>query len=181
MTSCGWRASATRRRSENSRPCSVGGDHLLFVYGTLMRGFPLHPLLEGQAEYLGEAATPGLLFDLGRYPAALKSATGEIRGEIYRLLDPAFWRVLDSAEGSHDHGYPGPGIHRRPGRAMEHECRPRARGAGQGRGGPDGRARLFLGVRGVVEYPGRRAGGEAHLALLQEHAGRLLHLRRRGV
>jgi gamma-glutamylcyclotransferase (GGCT)/AIG2-like uncharacterized protein YtfP len=81
----------------------VGGDDLLFVYGTLMRGFSLHPLLEGQAEYLGEAETPGLLFDLGRYPAALKSATGKIRGEIYRLLDPAFWRVLDSAEGSQYH------------------------------------------------------------------------------
>ena len=92
----------------------MGGDHLLFVYGTLMRGFPLHPLLEGQAEYLGEAATPGLLFDLGRYPAALKSATGEIRGEIYRLLDPAFWRVLDSAEGSQYHREEA-GIERAPG------------------------------------------------------------------
>ena len=81
----------------------MGGDHLLFVYGTLMRGFSLHSLLEGRAEYLGEAATPGLLFDLGRYPAALKSATGKIRGEVYRLLDPAFWRVLDSAEGSQYH------------------------------------------------------------------------------
>ncbi len=81
----------------------MGGDDLLFVYGTLMRGFSLHPLLDGRAEYLGEAETPGLLFDLGRYPAALKCATGKIRGEIYRLLDPAFWRALDSAEGSQYH------------------------------------------------------------------------------
>jgi gamma-glutamylcyclotransferase (GGCT)/AIG2-like uncharacterized protein YtfP len=81
----------------------VGGDDLLFVYGTLMRGFSLHPLLEGQAAYLGEGATPGLLFDLGPYPAALKSATGKICGEIYRLLDLALWRVLDSAEGSQYH------------------------------------------------------------------------------
>jgi gamma-glutamylcyclotransferase (GGCT)/AIG2-like uncharacterized protein YtfP len=92
----------------------VGGDHLLFVYGTLMRGFPLHPLLEGRAEYLGEAATPGLLFDLGRYPAALKSATGKIRGELYRLLDPAFWRVLDSTEGSQYHREEA-GVERAPG------------------------------------------------------------------
>ena len=92
----------------------MGGDHLLFVYGTLMRGFSLHWLLEGRAEYLGDAATPGLLFDLGRYPAALKSATGKIRGEIYRLLDPAFWRVLDSAEGSQYHREEA-GIERAPG------------------------------------------------------------------
>jgi gamma-glutamylcyclotransferase (GGCT)/AIG2-like uncharacterized protein YtfP len=81
----------------------VAGDNLLFVYGTLMRGFPLHALLEGRATYLGEATTPGLLLDLGSYPAALKSATGKIRGEVYLLADPGLWRALDSAEGSQYH------------------------------------------------------------------------------
>jgi len=81
----------------------VAGDNLLFVYGTLMRGFPLHALLERRATYLGEATTPGLLLDLGSYPAALKSATGKIRGEVYRLADPGLWRALDSAEGSQYH------------------------------------------------------------------------------
>jgi gamma-glutamylcyclotransferase (GGCT)/AIG2-like uncharacterized protein YtfP len=81
----------------------VAGDNLLFVYGTLMRGFPLHALLEGRATYLGEATTPGLLLDLGSYPAALKSATGKIRGEVYLLADPDLWRALDSAEGSQYH------------------------------------------------------------------------------
>jgi gamma-glutamylcyclotransferase (GGCT)/AIG2-like uncharacterized protein YtfP len=78
-------------------------DDLLFVYGTLMRGFRLHRLLAGQAEYLGEGEVPGLLFDLGSYPAALRGAVGSIRGEIYRLLDPGLWVVLDSAEGSQYH------------------------------------------------------------------------------
>jgi len=81
----------------------VAGDNLLFVYGTLMRGFPLHALLERRATYLGEATTPGLLLDLGSYPAALKSATGKIRGEVYLLADPGLWRALDSAEGSQYH------------------------------------------------------------------------------
>ncbi|HYR40671.1 MAG TPA: gamma-glutamylcyclotransferase family protein [Methylomirabilota bacterium] len=81
----------------------MAGDDLLFAYGTLMRGFPLHALLEERATYLEEATTPGLLLDLGSYPAALKSATGKIRGEVYRLADSGLWRALDSAEGSQYH------------------------------------------------------------------------------
>ena len=80
----------------------MAGD-LLFAYGTLMRGFRLHRFLAGQAEYLGEGEAPGLLFDLGSYPAALRGAGGWIRGEVYRLLDPGLWVVLDSAEGSQYH------------------------------------------------------------------------------
>ena len=57
----------------------------------------------------------------------------------------------------------------------------RARGAGQGGRHADGRAGLLLGLRRLVQHPGRRAGGEAHLDLVPEHAGRLLHLRRGGV
>lgn len=78
-------------------------DELLFVYGTLMRGFRLHRLLTGRTEYLGEGVVPGLLFDLGSYPAALRGAGGSIRGEVYRLLDPGLWVALDSAEGSQYH------------------------------------------------------------------------------
>jgi gamma-glutamylcyclotransferase (GGCT)/AIG2-like uncharacterized protein YtfP len=76
---------------------------LLFAYGTLMRGFRLHRLLTGRTEYLGEGEVPGLLFDLGSYPAALRGAGGSIRGEVYRLLDSGLWVVLDSAEGSQYH------------------------------------------------------------------------------
>ena len=78
-------------------------DALLFVYGTLMRGFPLHPLLEGRADSLGDGEVAGLLFDLGRYPAALRDGGGVVRGEVYRLKDPALWRALDSAEGNQYH------------------------------------------------------------------------------
>ena len=80
----------------------MAGD-LLFVYGTLMRGFPLHRLLDGQAEYLGNGLVQGLLFDLGSYPAALRGEGGPIRGEVYRLPVSGLWVTLDSAEGSQYH------------------------------------------------------------------------------
>lgn len=76
---------------------------LLFVYGTLMRGFPLHRLLDGRAEHQGDGEVGGLLFDLGAYPAAIRGEGGRIRGEVYRLADPGLWVTLDSAEGSQYH------------------------------------------------------------------------------
>jgi gamma-glutamylcyclotransferase (GGCT)/AIG2-like uncharacterized protein YtfP len=81
----------------------VDAEPLLFVYGTLMRGFPLHALLEGRADSVGDGEVAGLLFDLGRYPAALRDGGGVIRGEVYRLKNPGLWLALDSAEGSQYH------------------------------------------------------------------------------
>jgi gamma-glutamylcyclotransferase (GGCT)/AIG2-like uncharacterized protein YtfP len=81
----------------------VGADPLLFVYGTLMHGFGLHPLLEGRADSVGDGTVAGLLFDLGRYPAALPNGGGLIHGEVYRLKDAGSWQALDSAEGSQYH------------------------------------------------------------------------------
>ncbi len=81
----------------------MDAEPLLFVYGTLMRGFRLHALLEGRADSVGDGEVAGLLFDLGRYPAALRDGGGVIRGEVYRLKDPGLWLALDSAEGSQYH------------------------------------------------------------------------------
>ena len=81
----------------------MDAEPLLFVYGTLMRGFPLHALLEGRTDSVGEGEVAGLLFDLGRYPAALRDGGGLIRGEVYRLKDPGLWQTLDSAAGSQYH------------------------------------------------------------------------------
>ena len=81
----------------------MDAEPLLFVYGTLMRGFPLHALLEGRADSVGDGEVAGLLFDLGRYPAALRDGGGVIRGEVYRVKDPGLWLTLDSAEGSQYH------------------------------------------------------------------------------
>ena len=81
----------------------MDAEPLLFVYGTLMRGFPLHALLAGGADSVGDGEVAGLLFDLGRYPAALRDGGGVIRGEVYRVKDPGLWLTLDSAEGSQYH------------------------------------------------------------------------------
>jgi gamma-glutamylcyclotransferase (GGCT)/AIG2-like uncharacterized protein YtfP len=76
---------------------------LLFAYGTLMRGFPLHRLLEARAEYLGRGEVSGRLFDLGASPGAVSDPHATIAGEVYRIPDFALWTALDSAEGPQYH------------------------------------------------------------------------------
>ena len=64
--------------------------HKLFVYGTLRRGFPLHPRLgKKSVRYLGKGKIRGRLYDLGEFPGALPSSSpdAEIEGEVYELLD----------------------------------------------------------------------------------------------
>ena len=74
----------------------------LFAYGTLMRGFPLHPLLDGRAPYLGPGRITARLLDLGAYPAIVPDRLGVVLGEVYEV-DEALWRALDSAEGPQYH------------------------------------------------------------------------------
>ena len=76
---------------------------LLFVYGTLMRGFSLHRLLHGRAEYVGPGQIAGRLFDLGAYPAAVRDPSGTVVGEVYRVAGSPLWTALDSAEGPQYH------------------------------------------------------------------------------
>ena len=80
-------------------------DHV-FVYGTLR---PRHapPALENllrHAANLGEASVPGLLYDLGPYPAAVAPPTGwqvfRVFGEVLRFAGPPSWLAeLDAYEG----------------------------------------------------------------------------------
>jgi gamma-glutamylcyclotransferase (GGCT)/AIG2-like uncharacterized protein YtfP len=79
-------------------------DHALaFVYGTLMRGFPLHRLIEARADFEGTGTVPGRLVDLGVYPGAVPDRDGIVAGEVYRLRDSDILRVLDSVEGPQYH------------------------------------------------------------------------------
>ena len=62
---------------------------LLFVYGTLMRGY-LHPmarLLSSNADFLGEASCRGRLYQVKHYPGLILSADASeiVHGELYRL------------------------------------------------------------------------------------------------
>ena len=76
---------------------------LLFVYGTLRKGFPSHQILQRlHARLLGRGHVRGRLFDLGKYPGAVENADeGEfVSGEVYRLPRAAMaLRVLDRYEG----------------------------------------------------------------------------------
>ncbi|MCA9082400.1 MAG: gamma-glutamylcyclotransferase [Planctomycetaceae bacterium] len=76
-------------------------EELLFVYGSLKRGFNLHHLLAG-AEFVQDALTlPRYrLFDCGEYPALVPSPDHgySIAGEVYRVTLEQL-RILDEAEG----------------------------------------------------------------------------------
>jgi gamma-glutamylcyclotransferase (GGCT)/AIG2-like uncharacterized protein YtfP len=75
----------------------------LFTYGTLMRDFRLHRLLTGRAELLGRGQVTGRIIDLGSYPGAVPDPAAIRHGEVYRVVDPALWAALDSAEGPQYH------------------------------------------------------------------------------
>src|SRR3954452_17838400 len=65
---------------------------LLFVYGTLMRGFdhPMAQLLSLSAEFIAEARCHGRLYLVKHYPGMVLSADPAdlVFGELYRLPQP---------------------------------------------------------------------------------------------
>jgi gamma-glutamylcyclotransferase (GGCT)/AIG2-like uncharacterized protein YtfP len=65
---------------------------LLFVYGTLMRGYdhPMAKLLSRNADFIGEAQCRGRLYLVKHYPGLVLSddATEAVFGEVYRLRVP---------------------------------------------------------------------------------------------
>ena len=77
---------------------------LLFVYGTLMRGFdhPMARLLEQNAEFLGEAQCAGRLYLVRHYPGLVDSddAADRVSGQLFRLPQPRdVLAKLDDYEG----------------------------------------------------------------------------------
>jgi gamma-glutamylcyclotransferase (GGCT)/AIG2-like uncharacterized protein YtfP len=82
---------------------------LLFVYGTLMRGFdhPMAKLLSRSAEFCGDARCRGRLYLVKHYPGLVLSddADDVVFGELYRLRTPEeSFATLDEYEGC------GPGV-----------------------------------------------------------------------
>ena len=65
------------------------GLDLVFVYGTLMRGFdhPMSRLLSAGADFLGPASCRGRLYMVAHYPGLLHSndAADVVFGELFRL------------------------------------------------------------------------------------------------
>ena len=91
-----------RSKRPSAATAERSGD-LLFTYGTLMRGFRLHRLLTGRAEYVTRGQARARIIDLGSYPGAVPDTVATLSGEVYRITDPALWAVLDSAEGPQYH------------------------------------------------------------------------------
>ena len=76
---------------------------LLFVYGTLMRGFnhPMARLLSANADFLGEATCRGRLYLVKHYPGLVLSddPADIVSGELYRLREgDALLREFDMYE-----------------------------------------------------------------------------------
>lgn len=86
--------------SESLEFQSGGHQQLIFVYGSLKRGYALHYLLEG-TRFCGVAETAPLyrIFDLGRYPGLVDWPEGlKVTGELYEV-DEECLQELDVAEG----------------------------------------------------------------------------------
>ena len=73
-------------------------EELIFVYGTLMKGYGLHHVLARGARFVESGKVRGRLVDLGPYPGMV-TGVGQIKGEVYRVEDPELLPVLDAEEG----------------------------------------------------------------------------------
>lgn len=75
----------------------------LFVYGTLRKDYDLKlkDRVIGQLEYVGQGKVGASMYDLGRYPGAVRSSKGsEVVGDVF-LVNEAdrVLRILDKYEG----------------------------------------------------------------------------------
>lgn len=79
--------------------------HYLFVYGTLRTGFgnPVIKEIMQDVELIGESVIRGKLYDIGRYPGAVRITdreSGSIKGEVLKIMHPRkVLRILDQYEG----------------------------------------------------------------------------------
>ena len=87
-----------KRKNENSlQESEIGADdrHILFVYGSLMKGRYNHDAYMGRAVYLGRASIRGFaLYDLGYFPGILHdSRDSRVYGELYEVSAEDFERI----------------------------------------------------------------------------------------
>lgn len=75
---------------------------LLFVYGTLMRGFQnkYAQILHSSATWLGSATFQGRLFRVGEYPAACDSSdvSDVVFGDVFAIQNAAVLQIIDEYE-----------------------------------------------------------------------------------
>jgi gamma-glutamylcyclotransferase (GGCT)/AIG2-like uncharacterized protein YtfP len=75
----------------------------LFVYGTLRKDYDLKlkDKVKDDLQYVGQGKIGAALYDIGKYPGAIKSGKGnEVVGEVFEINDPErVFRILDKYEG----------------------------------------------------------------------------------
>ncbi|MDX1939172.1 MAG: gamma-glutamylcyclotransferase family protein [Saprospiraceae bacterium] len=82
----------------------------IFVYGTLMNDLSsaMARFLRANADFIGEAWIPGILYDLGQYPGLIYNpdADSHVYGHLFQLKNPEkVFEILDHYEGI-NHAYP---------------------------------------------------------------------------
>jgi len=81
---------------------------LVFFYGTLMSGFERQHRadVDPHLRFIGRGSIPGVLYDVGIYPAAIPADDTRVWGEVHELLDAEIvLPFLDEIEG-YDSGRP---------------------------------------------------------------------------
>ena len=77
---------------------------ILFVYGSLKKGFDNHNILSNDAAYIGEAITInkyGMYRDsFGNYPYLIPTPIMQIHGELYHIKSKELWKSIDTFEGA---------------------------------------------------------------------------------
>lgn len=80
---------------------------LLFVYGSLKKGFDNHRLLEKSTKRLGKATTInkfGMFEDsFGNYPYLITKPISKINGELYQINRKELLQEIDEFEGAPDY------------------------------------------------------------------------------
>src|SRR4051794_8524480 len=96
---CAWTSSArsaARTPRSGSRLLRMG--ELLAVYGTLMSGqsYAGRPDVETLMRPVGPCRLRGRLYSEGDYPWLVAGDEGEVAGELYEVLEPATFELLDA-------------------------------------------------------------------------------------
>lgn len=66
---------------------------LVFVYGSLKRGFPLHSILKG-SKYVGTVPLEGFtLHSAGAFPYMVPCVNGTVLGELYDVTSETLWQL----------------------------------------------------------------------------------------
>lgn len=82
-------------------------NELLFVYGSLKKGFDNHNLLSKYAKRLGKAHTVKKLAmfedSFGNYPYIVDAPVSKIKGELYQITRAELMHKIDEFEGAPDY------------------------------------------------------------------------------